>query len=116
MYKRKSNWLCHSKWSCEALVLKETPNSTVLPQGISCRMEEAKTTKFVEELTEAHEEQPIVHSGHSKPLVFIGLVVYTVNYYGKGEHMQTVFSLMLHSHIPYCRKSGVWPAGGGVAL
>lgn len=21
------------------------------------------------------------------------------------------FSLMLHSHIPYCRKSGVWPAG-----
>jgi 1,4-alpha-glucan branching enzyme len=25
--------------------------------------------------------------------------------------MNTVFSLMLHSHIPYCRKSGVWPAG-----
>jgi 1,4-alpha-glucan branching enzyme len=22
-----------------------------------------------------------------------------------------VFSLMLHSHIPYCKKSGVWPAG-----
>ena len=25
--------------------------------------------------------------------------------------MAAVFSLMLHSHIPYCRKSGVWPAG-----
>ena len=25
--------------------------------------------------------------------------------------MNAVFSLMLHSHIPYCRKSGVWPAG-----
>ena len=25
--------------------------------------------------------------------------------------METLFSLMLHSHIPYCRKSGVWPAG-----
>ena len=25
--------------------------------------------------------------------------------------MQVFFSLMLHSHIPYCRKSGVWPAG-----
>ena len=25
--------------------------------------------------------------------------------------MQSIFSLMLHSHIPYCRKSGVWPAG-----
>jgi 1,4-alpha-glucan branching enzyme len=22
-----------------------------------------------------------------------------------------IFSLMLHGHIPYCRKSGVWPAG-----
>jgi 1,4-alpha-glucan branching enzyme len=22
-----------------------------------------------------------------------------------------IFSLMVHSHIPYCRKSGVWPAG-----
>ncbi|MHA1729729.1 MAG: 1,4-alpha-glucan branching protein domain-containing protein [Promethearchaeota archaeon] len=26
-------------------------------------------------------------------------------------HMNGVFSLMLHAHIPYCRKSGVWPAG-----
>ena len=25
--------------------------------------------------------------------------------------MPGVFALMLHSHIPYCRKSGVWPAG-----
>ncbi|RPJ41261.1 MAG: 1,4-alpha-glucan branching protein, partial [Deltaproteobacteria bacterium] len=25
--------------------------------------------------------------------------------------MAAVFSLMLHGHIPYCRKSGVWPAG-----
>ena len=25
--------------------------------------------------------------------------------------MKGVFALMLHSHIPYCRKSGVWPAG-----
>jgi 1,4-alpha-glucan branching enzyme len=25
--------------------------------------------------------------------------------------MPLIFSLMLHSHIPYCRKSGVWPAG-----
>jgi 1,4-alpha-glucan branching enzyme len=25
--------------------------------------------------------------------------------------MGGIFSLMLHSHIPYCRKSGVWPAG-----
>ncbi|MCP4763771.1 MAG: glycoside hydrolase family 57 protein [archaeon] len=25
--------------------------------------------------------------------------------------MSGVFSLMLHAHIPYCRKSGVWPAG-----
>lgn len=25
--------------------------------------------------------------------------------------MPGVFSLMLHAHIPYCRKSGVWPAG-----
>ncbi len=25
--------------------------------------------------------------------------------------MPAIFSLMLHSHIPYCRKSGVWPAG-----
>lgn len=25
--------------------------------------------------------------------------------------MTGVFSLMLHAHIPYCRKSGVWPAG-----
>jgi 1,4-alpha-glucan branching enzyme len=25
--------------------------------------------------------------------------------------MRVIFSLMLHSHIPYCRKSGVWPAG-----
>jgi len=25
--------------------------------------------------------------------------------------MAAIFSLMLHSHIPYCRKSGVWPAG-----
>lgn len=25
--------------------------------------------------------------------------------------MNGVFSLMLHAHIPYCRKSGVWPAG-----
>ena len=25
--------------------------------------------------------------------------------------MPGTFSLMLHSHIPYCRKSGVWPAG-----
>jgi len=25
--------------------------------------------------------------------------------------MQGTFSLMLHCHIPYCRKSGVWPAG-----
>ncbi|MEN6473634.1 MAG: glycoside hydrolase family 57 protein [Syntrophaceae bacterium] len=25
--------------------------------------------------------------------------------------MSGVFALMLHSHIPYCRKSGVWPAG-----
>src|SRR4030042_5104994 len=24
---------------------------------------------------------------------------------------QSVFSLMLHGPIPYCRKSGVWPAG-----
>ncbi|HOO39774.1 MAG TPA: 1,4-alpha-glucan branching protein, partial [Deltaproteobacteria bacterium] len=25
--------------------------------------------------------------------------------------MPGTFALMLHSHIPYCRKSGVWPAG-----
>ena len=25
--------------------------------------------------------------------------------------MAGYFALMLHSHIPYCRKSGVWPAG-----
>ena len=25
--------------------------------------------------------------------------------------MPGVFALMLHAHIPYCRKSGVWPAG-----
>jgi 1,4-alpha-glucan branching enzyme len=25
--------------------------------------------------------------------------------------MSAIFSLMLHAHIPYCRKSGVWPAG-----
>ena len=25
--------------------------------------------------------------------------------------MAGIFSLMLHCHIPYCRKSGVWPAG-----
>ncbi len=25
--------------------------------------------------------------------------------------MPGIFSLMLHCHIPYCRKSGVWPAG-----
>ncbi len=25
--------------------------------------------------------------------------------------MSVIFSFMLHSHIPYCRKSGVWPAG-----
>ena len=25
--------------------------------------------------------------------------------------MAGTFALMLHSHIPYCRKSGVWPAG-----
>jgi len=25
--------------------------------------------------------------------------------------MSGTFALMLHSHIPYCRKSGVWPAG-----
>lgn len=25
--------------------------------------------------------------------------------------MTGVFALMLHAHIPYCRKSGVWPAG-----
>ncbi|MBN2298668.1 MAG: glycoside hydrolase family 57 protein [Deltaproteobacteria bacterium] len=25
--------------------------------------------------------------------------------------MPGIFALMLHSHIPYCRKSGVWPAG-----
>ncbi len=25
--------------------------------------------------------------------------------------MSGTFCLMLHSHIPYCRKSGVWPAG-----
>ena len=25
--------------------------------------------------------------------------------------MPGVFAMMLHSHIPYCRKSGVWPAG-----
>jgi 1,4-alpha-glucan branching enzyme len=25
--------------------------------------------------------------------------------------MNGTFSLMLHAHIPYCRKSGVWPAG-----
>jgi 1,4-alpha-glucan branching enzyme len=25
--------------------------------------------------------------------------------------MEVIFSFMLHSHIPYCRKSGVWPAG-----
>lgn len=25
--------------------------------------------------------------------------------------MAAVFGLMLHCHIPYCRKSGVWPAG-----
>ncbi|HQP29965.1 MAG TPA: DUF1957 domain-containing protein [Deltaproteobacteria bacterium] len=25
--------------------------------------------------------------------------------------MPGMFALMLHSHIPYCRKSGVWPAG-----
>lgn len=25
--------------------------------------------------------------------------------------MSGIFALMLHSHIPYCRKSGVWPAG-----
>lgn len=25
--------------------------------------------------------------------------------------MPGIFSLMLHAHIPYCRKSGVWPAG-----
>ncbi len=25
--------------------------------------------------------------------------------------MHPTFSLMLHGHIPYCRKSGVWPAG-----
>jgi 1,4-alpha-glucan branching enzyme len=25
--------------------------------------------------------------------------------------MPGVFAVMLHSHIPYCRKSGVWPAG-----
>jgi 1,4-alpha-glucan branching enzyme len=25
--------------------------------------------------------------------------------------MNGVFALMLHAHIPYCRKSGVWPAG-----
>lgn len=26
-------------------------------------------------------------------------------------NMVGTFSLMLHAHIPYCRKSGVWPAG-----
>jgi 1,4-alpha-glucan branching enzyme len=32
--------------------------------------------------------------------------------HGEGrEKMPAIFSLMLHSHIPYCRKSGVWPAG-----
>ena len=25
--------------------------------------------------------------------------------------MPGIFALMLHCHIPYCRKSGVWPAG-----
>ena len=25
--------------------------------------------------------------------------------------MTGTFAFMLHSHIPYCRKSGVWPAG-----
>jgi 1,4-alpha-glucan branching enzyme len=25
--------------------------------------------------------------------------------------MPGLFALMLHCHIPYCRKSGVWPAG-----
>ncbi len=25
--------------------------------------------------------------------------------------MSGVFAMMLHGHIPYCRKSGVWPAG-----
>ncbi len=25
--------------------------------------------------------------------------------------MSGAFCLMLHSHIPYCKKSGVWPAG-----
>lgn len=25
--------------------------------------------------------------------------------------MNGVFALLLHAHIPYCRKSGVWPAG-----
>jgi len=25
--------------------------------------------------------------------------------------MSATFCLMLHSHIPYCKKSGVWPAG-----
>jgi 1,4-alpha-glucan branching enzyme len=27
------------------------------------------------------------------------------------KQMTGVFALMLHAHIPYCRKSGVWPAG-----
>jgi predicted glycosyl hydrolase (DUF1957 family) len=25
--------------------------------------------------------------------------------------MAGILALMLHCHIPYCRKSGVWPAG-----
>jgi len=29
----------------------------------------------------------------------------------ENTEMPGVFALMLHSHIPYCRKSGVWPAG-----
>ncbi|MBD3351012.1 MAG: DUF1957 domain-containing protein [Candidatus Lokiarchaeota archaeon] len=29
----------------------------------------------------------------------------------KLKIMTGIFSLMLHAHIPYCRKSGVWPAG-----
>ena len=29
----------------------------------------------------------------------------------KAARMTGVFALMLHAHIPYCRKSGVWPAG-----